>query len=494
MKNIYKTVGILLATLMLQGCGDSFLDTKYPVGVDSEEALENVPNIETATNGIYNRLFNFRFGGNYVISIGDIAGDMATFNNATTHWSTVYSYAITDTDPYLNSIWEWGYKTIDGSAKVIAAAGTLIEDLEKGTGDYKRLQRCIAQASALKGLGTLYLVNIFGLPVKVNGTDNSSTPGVVAIEKPIAPEQAVERTTVGECYRMIVADFERAIEMFEESGDTGNSKKIGLAATEGLLARALLYMENYDEAKTHAGRAIAAFEGAAMIYDKDAYRAMYSSVESNSESIFQLAISSSDNWAANSSGALWTKYGYSPSFAYRAILAPTDIRNVLFETKKDARGRDVYAGGKFAGENGNPAVATHFMVRIPEMYLIIAESELYSASGSIENARAALLRVAKRNSAITSVADLPSDASELAAFIEQERARELFQEGHRFYDLRRRGKLAGVWAGGKDFKYKNFDIAKFCFPIPSAEVNAGFGVEQTPNWSAWLPGAANSGK
>lgn len=484
MKNTHKILSSLFATLLLCGCGNDFLNTKYPIGLDTDSALNSVVNVETATNGVYYRLFNYRFAGNYATTIADLAGDMTTFNDATNHWAQVYKYTVTPSTVYLSDIWDWGYKTVDNAAEVIVAANSLLAgiDANDDTGDRERLQLCIAQASALKGLATLLLTNIYGLPIKVNGTDNSSAPGVVAVEAPIPPEETVSRATVGECYARIIADFERAIELFEEVGDTGNSNNLGLAATEGLLARTYLYMENWDGAKEHAQSALDIFDGQ-MIYDATAYKNMYTSVGANSESIFKLGIDSSDNWSANSCGTLWTTYGYSPSFAYAELIAETDIRSVLLESDGDEK----YLGGKFVGEAGNPAVATNFMVRIPEMYLIIAESELNSTSGTIENARTALLNVAKRNSAIASVADLPSDKTDLTAFLENERTRELFQEGHRFFDLRRWGKMAGVSAVDDKFNITDYDIAKFCFPIPANEINAGFGVEQTPNWDNYLP-------
>lgn len=71
------------------------------------------------------------------------------------------------------------------------------------------------------------------------------------------------------------------------------------------------------------------------------------------------------------------------------------------------------------------------------MFLIIAEANLKSTNGTVANAQKALLTVAKRNAAITSVADLPTTANELMSFIKEERARELFQEGMRLWDLRR---------------------------------------------------------
>ena len=67
--------------------------------------------------------------------------------------------------------------------------------------------------------------------------------------------------------------------------------------------------------------------------------------------------------------------------------------------------------------------------------------------------------------------------------IDKERKLELVQEGHRFFDARRLGKIISV----ADGSYTNFNIAKFVYPIPSFEVNSGFGVIQTEGWSNNLP-------
>ena len=67
--------------------------------------------------------------------------------------------------------------------------------------------------------------------------------------------------------------------------------------------------------------------------------------------------------------------------------------------------------------------------------------------------------------------------------IDKERKLELVQEGHRFFDARRLGKIISVADGA----YTNFNIAKFVYPIPSFEVNSGFGVIQTEGWSDNLP-------
>ena len=123
------------------------------------------------------------------------------------------------------------------------------------------------------------------------------------------------------------------------------------------------------------------------------------------------------------------------------------------------------------------------------MFLILAEANLKSSKGSLEHAKNALLTVAKRNAAIQSVADLPAEKEELIKFLKDERARELFQEGMRLYDLRRWDEKAEVYATGApnvQFTYQDYQISKLVFPIPNAEINSGFGVEQN-EWANTLP-------
>lgn len=151
----------------------------------------------------------------------------------------------------------------------------------------------------------------------------------------------------------------------------------------------------------------------------------------------------------------------------------------------------VFTGGKYAcHSSGNSAYATNYIVNAPEMFLIIAEANVQSPTGTVTAAQQALLNVAKRNSAITSTGDLPATKNGLLTFIKEERARELFQEGLRLYDLRRWNENADVYAyqaPNVAFTYTGYKISDLIFPIPSDEITAGFGVEQNEGWAATLP-------
>lgn len=68
-------------------------------------------------------------------------------------------------------------------------------------------------------------------------------------------------------------------------------------------------------------------------------------------------------------------------------------------------------------------------------------------------------------------------------FIWSENVREFFGEGHFLFDARRLDKTITVMGG----KCTTFKPANFVFPIPAAEINAGFMKEQNTGWSDNLP-------
>ena len=189
-KNILKTFIILALGAGISGCGNSFLETNYYKGIDVETGLSTVDNISTALNGTYYDLFYYYFAGNYAINIGDIPTD------------GIYTYTYTDTDTYLKAIWEYGYKTADNAARVIEASKALYENV--AAEEKSELDRCMAEAYALRGYAQLMLVNVYAHQVKVNGTDHSSAPGIVLIDKPIEALSQVSRSTVGQSYEAIV--------------------------------------------------------------------------------------------------------------------------------------------------------------------------------------------------------------------------------------------------------------------------------------------------
>lgn len=488
-KYIVNTIAALALSGTMASCGDSYLETDIYDGIDIDNGLNSATNVETALNGAYYQLCRYYFAGNYAISIGDIVSDISYWNGSTGHFNTLYQFNYSDTDLYLGYIWEYGYKVVDNTARVIKAGNSIYDS---ATDDEKtELDLCLAEAYALRAYANLALVNVYAHQVKVDGTDYSSSTGIVIVDEPVQALSEVSRSTVGECYDFIVNDLKKSIEYFNKVGaDRGQLQYFNKAAALGLLARTYLYLEDWSNAGSYASQAIAESGINGLAYTASDYKGLYNSEISNTESLFALAINSSTNWSANSCGTLWSTYDYSPSPYLLSLYGENDVRKSIMDFAEDTTPTvPKYAAGKFAHyQSGNSAYGTNYLINASEMYLIMAEA--YLKQSQTEKAKSALLVVAKRNTDITSENDLPSSNADLMQFIKDERARELFQEGHRLWDLRRWNEKANVYAYNApniSFTYTDYEIAKLVFPIPSDEINAGFGVEQNSEWSSVKP-------
>lgn len=491
-KYIANTLAALMLAVGVSGCGNSFLETDIYDSIDREDALTSVSKIGTALNGTYYTLFYYPFAGNYALSLGDIPTDIAFFNPRLGHFNTIYQYTYTDTDNYLSGVWEYGYKVVDGAARIIEAGEAMYDTLDES--DKEQLDIYLGEAYALRGYAYLVLTNIFSHQIKVNGQDFSNEPGIVLADKPIEADQQISRSTVGKSFEAVVNDLKASIEHFETAGtDKKQLVYFNKAAAYGLLARASMYLENWDDAAGYAQKALDAKGITALnAYTPEAYQALYNDGTSNSESMFALAITTNQNWSANSLGTLWTTYNYYPSSKLLSLYAETDCRKDMMTSYTTSNNVTYFDGGKFGHySSGNPAYATCYIVNAPEMFLIQAEANIKKTNPDLEAAQNSLLEVAKRNSAIATVSDLPSTADDLMGFIKDERARELFQEGFRLFDLRRWDETVGVNAQGtydnNTPQYTDYQISKLVFPIPADEINSHYGVTQNEGWATVRP-------
>lgn len=500
MKNIFaKALGVAaVAAMTMTSCGDSFLDTDIYDAVDMDGALDNANRVELALNGTYYRFSQYYFAGNYATVTPDLASDITYWNGSNSHQNAMYQFNYLDTEYSMLYIWAYGYKVVDNSARIIQACDELIPSA--GEADKATLIRAKAEAHALRAYAMSVMTNVFGHQVKVNGQDYSSTPGVVIVDTPVEPGSTVSRSTVGDCYAQMLSDLDKALAGFNEVGDRRSMFAFGKASTLGLMARVKLMLEDFDGAAQAASDALAAKGIAALTYDPEAYEALYAGNSTNTESFLALALDEKTNWSANSCGTLFTTYCYGPSPYLVSLMGDNDIRTAIWYWTDQKRSKIVpygdtkpwFGGGKFGvPASGNCAEATNYLINAPEMFLIEAESKLRSASNKdLDGARRALLVVAKRNLDITSTADLPADEAGLMSFIRDERARELFQEGHRLWDLRRWNvvtNLTAYQAPEVKWRIENVTLGDLLLPIPVDEINAGFGVTQNEGWAATRP-------
>ncbi|WP_165020765.1 RagB/SusD family nutrient uptake outer membrane protein [Dysgonomonas sp. ZJ279] len=471
MKKISKFIFIAALSLSVVSC-DSFLDVDNFQEIPAEEAYATPQDVTNGMVGAYWSLGTYRFYGRSVVAVGDMGADISVANPSTSHLYTISTYTFTETDTYLKEMWYYGYKVVDGAFKTIEGGKAL---LEKGAreSDQPALYSAISQSYSLSALSYFTLVNLYGLPYQAGG--NNTQIGVPVLKKALLPFEDIKRATVEEVYIQILNDIANAKEYLNKLDD-GTKASINQfffneAAIYALEARVHLYMGRYAKAIVAAQKAIDLRSSGDV--SNEFYIKMWSSVAITDEDIFTISKTEADNLSANSLNTLYDTYRAAISSTLKSYFKSTDIRLGLISGTHPK---------KFDGLPSSSSTSNIPVFRKSEMYLIIAESQ--ARLDQIAPAKTALLYTAKRNTAIQTVADLPSTKADLLKFIEEERIREFFQEGHRWYEARRTNSKITVNVAGAGL----FDVAKFVYPLPADEINATGGVsEQNDGWIDNLP-------
>lgn len=476
MKRIINILISALLAVIITSCSEDFLTYTPSNSLDADGAYVTVKDLKNGLNGAYYTLGRSEFYGRNVVALGDIAADGAFMVGTSGHFNAIYKYEIIEQLTDLENIYNYGYKVLDRTTRVIVGCENILPNA--ALADVGAVNSYMSQAYALRALSTFALANIFCKPYSAANVDELGL--VLVVDKPIAITDKISRATLGETYTQILADINKAKEYAQIAEDEGfedvDEFYMNYAAIFALEARVRLFMADYPGAIAAANEAITRRDGA-IEYNAVNYLAQWSSIDINDEDIFTISKTPDDNLSANSLNTLYGSYSGLVTPHIFNLFAPGDMRLGLFTL--DAVNNGYKA--KYQGIPGSAATSNIPVLRLPEMYLILAECYSYS---NITEAQNNLLVIAKRNPAITTVADLPATQADLLTFIAEERQRELFQEGHRYYDMRRTGEIMNRTTGAVNIV--NFDVAKFCYPIPTYEINAS-GIEQNPDWASFLP-------
>lgn len=477
----YKILALGLAVAI--GFSSCSLDTETYDQKEESTAFTALRDINSNLNGTYYWAGYYSFLGNYAIALGDFAAGISAGSSSSGHFYSYSRFTFDDTSSELEYVWATGYQIIAAATKAVNAADELIENGTITESNQSTAYNYIGQFYALKALAEYYLVNYFALPYS---SANKSQPGIIVIDKEVpAAFTSVARSTIEETYTQIKNDITSAEEAFEKAGDEVETSAFYMTpmGLQALKARVYMALGEYATAETAAKLAIALKDnGDGTATDNEpsntSYLSMWADYKSETdEDIFTIVKSDDDNLSANSLNTLYGSYYCTIQNAAQAKFGTNDIRRNLFIKSPGTRNQyfPKYYGGSDAAAVGNIPV-----FRKSEMSLIIAECE--ARIGTIAEAQNYLMYTAKRDADIISTDDLPKTTDELLEFIADERVREFFGEGHRFFDARRMGLKISA-----DNFTSEWDIQKFAFPIPAAEINAGFGCEQNEGWEDNLP-------
>uniref|UniRef100_UPI004026FBEE RagB/SusD family nutrient uptake outer membrane protein n=1 Tax=Prevotella sp. TaxID=59823 RepID=UPI004026FBEE len=485
MKKILNKISIVLSlTLAVSSCD---FDTELQQNVDTADAFNKVQDVTNGTTGAYQALAYYPFLGNYAIAFGDFAGGLANGSASSGHFYSVSYWSVSDTDEEMEGIWQYGFKVVDAAVRTINGADALLAaNPDMSDDDKATIYYNVSQCYALRALAYFTMTQYFCYPYS-KGADQKGLP--IVKDQPVEAFQNATRASLGDTYSFMLDDIKKALEYNEEAGSPSLQYFfLNKAAIYALKARVCLYMGNYADAEAAAKKAIELKgKGNATYTDltpnNETYLTMWASLNPSDEDIFTLSKTTDDNLSANALNTLWGSYYGKVSTYGQSFFSDTDVRAQLIGVVDS----NSPASMKWQGIESSQATSNIPIFRKSEMALIIAECE--ARNGNIAEAQKYVGYTAKRDSQYAAedgscdLSKLPTDKDALLEFIWKENTREFLGEGHFYSEARRLDKTVTVMAG----TCTTFRPANFVFPIPAAEINAGFMKDQNTGWEDGLP-------
>ena len=322
--------------------------------------------------------------------------------------------------------------------------------------------------------------------------DNYTPTGIGMAYMDVSSISPSPRIDMGTYFQKLKADLTTARTLVPDNLTDIN--RANVAAIAGLQARVALYMRDYAAAETFATdyitrvplATIALFPGIWTDANnaEQAYRVVNTStIGSRIGSLFRGTSASSANigvvtWAP--SDKLWSSYNQITDVRFNSYLMNETL---LSNAGRLPRLIKKYAGGPYGAPNEN--VANGKMMRTAEMVLIRAEAraELERASGA--NSAESDVNLLRSNRITGYVPVVYASKQQAIDDILLERFKELAYEGHRFFDIKRRGLAVNRTTvdapspEGTNLAAGNF---RFLLPIPLPERVANPGFVQNPGY------------
>ena len=462
MKNIFKF--LFFVGILFTSCEDA-----YNVDPDDEilesNAITSVADLEKAAIALYGTVS----GSNLINYSSRFTDDLRLPADNRGQGVQVHTWGITAGDTTVESLWFNLYNVISRANRILA----ILDDIPAVTADEEVSKaRIKAECLGLRAMSHFDLLRAFGLSYDGNSTELGipNINYVVVLEQPI-------RNKVSENYSFINNDITTALGLLDASY-TDNTR-LTVNALHALKARVALYQGEYATAISSATEVINNVPLATATEYADIW-----TDSSESEVVFKLKRTTGD-------GAVGTIFQdtngdiffYMSNNLLNVAYNIADPRfGVLLDLENSTASELIV--GKYLGTTANFGLNDVKIFRTSEMYLIRAEAYARTSQLDMAGTDMTFLR-SKRGYA--SPTTYSTQAAALTDIIENERRIELAFEGHRYFDMKRRGLAisrtatddCGSASGACELASDDY---RWVMPIPQTEIFANDNMEQNPEY------------
>lgn len=456
--------------------------------VNANESIKTPADAQIMINGIVRSMSSADYYGRNFILYGDAKGGDMTIPSQGRGNDALYTFNHSATSGSYSGYWSQIYFSLLQVNNLLVNIGQLEAAGATGYNSYK------GQALTLRAIMYFDLVRLYGKSYDLD----KNAYGVPNVTTPLKSTAQPLRNTVNENYNQILSDLKTAAPLLGKAKSNGFVNYYGNLAMQ---ARVYLYMKDYPNALKAAEEIITSnvytlYSNAAWV---DSWKAQY-----GSESIFEIGVYPLEgDLGAGSIGAYLRKKGDGGSTILGWFIASDYFLDRLKEDVADVRWGVMnddefstsgnprkgalykYSGSiALAGDGKATATAVNLkLIRLSEVYLIAAEAALPT-----DALKAATYLNAIRKRAPNVV---PATAATVTLdMILNERSKELFGEGQRFFDMIRLNKtitfndeILGLSVATRP-KTIDRTFFKTLLPISQAEINANPGIlaQQNPQY------------
>jgi hypothetical protein len=456
MKTIINRQIVRLATFLvlisaIVSCSD-LLEPEPRTGVSDKHSIYDKKSANAALNGTYNSLKGSSYYGHDYNFVTFLFADNIKFVGIQTYYKIFVrpnAFGVTNLqsdNSSLSGIWSGIYRTINNANHLIDKVGN-VDDASFTQAERNAI---LGQAYFIRGLSYFDLTRYWG-GVQLVLSPTSSPEDVVGIK----------RSSLEETYAQVAADLAKA-----ESLLISESSRIyiDLGAVQALIARFALYQKDWAKAEQYA----------TLVISNSKYKlvkpySVFYTQKASTESILELEYSSSDrnpsaNWWRPSE--LGGRYEASLNDVIVGLLRDPEVGGNRGDLVLESdRRKEIYNGFYWRAQSDGP----EYVFRIAEQYLIRAEARAHQNNlpGSLEDINA--VRARAEVPGLTT--DKYDSVEKALKAIEDERRVEFAVENHRFFDLKRTGRLHAVLG----------EVEGYLFPIPINQLDRDPYLEPNPS-------------
>jgi len=513
-KQIIRYSFLIIAACTIFGCSKDYLDIKNENELNSDNFYSKISDFDLALNSVYDAAKGIDlYGQNFYVQT------LLALPHESDYWNAQNRNDVLASDGNVAITWKSLYRIVARSNDILENAPKFIEKKNPTPQTIEQLDKVIAQARFMRGFAYFHLIKLWGVK---SFTEDSTAMGVPIFTKVASTRDDMmkPRSSVGAVYNFLLADFKAAEEKLPLSWDANNVARISKMAAKGFIGQVYLYMENYGQAKIYFEEVINS--GKYQLVESARYDDLFQGKnEFSKESLWEInytvdmvqniwenGLGSGIALTCAPPGRGWSnctphgvniqRFGDDPRSKV-CFFAPTDLVATTEGTFAPAGISEFNFTGhsfrKFVPQdysvystNRNSGI-NFLIMRLADVYLMYAE--VLNKLGDDANAAEYANKVRRRAFGFAPEGnqpgvDISSTGTQLRDAIREERFKELFAEGHRWYDIVR-WKIVEEEVLKYNVMNKTqgpivFDPKDYYYPIPLSELDNNTAMVQSPGY------------